>query len=367
MNDSYITTDDIRQFVERFRKENEGVTAQNAKEVFDTFRANKKAWFEAADFKSDEQLYGHALVLFTASLRKLKDFWEDDAIEDCEQYVKEYLDVFSNLSPRVSYELSFMKFNIGFYFNSNKQFEKAKEYLRSSVYYRLQSVQQQKQYVNIDCYQYKPCDKYLFQSLINKTLSLSSPSVFNDVFDTPILNYLGQDEKNAEYQLLKKVYEQCVKIACFTRKKILSPLLWSHYADSHRGICVKYRFSQALCESTKTTLSFLNDVEYTNDIKAIYQREGIGITEAFFVKSKDWKYENELRYVHFDENDDGNKHSFVPMPEINAVYFGVNCNEEDKMAIFNILKERNVEFYQMRLSKDKYGKLKAIKWKFPNL
>ena len=260
-----------------------------------------------------------------------------------------------------------MKFNIGFYFNSNKQFEKAKEYLRSSVYYRLQSVQQQKQYVNIDCYQYKPCDKYLFQSLINKTLSLSSPSVFNDVFDTPILNYLGQDEKNAEYQLLKKVYEQCVKIACFTRKKILSPLLWSHYADSHRGICVKYRFSQALCESTKTTLSFLNDVEYTNDIKSIYQREGIGITEAFFVKSKDWKYENELRYVHFDENDDGNKHSFVPMPEINAVYFGVNCNEEDKMAIFNILKERNVEFYQMRLSKDKYGKLKAIKWKFPNL
>ena len=370
------TTNDIRQFVERFRKENEGVTVQNAKEVFDTFRANKKAWAKCIDPKNswgkgNPRNYGQALAIYTSSLRILKKKWNKKTIKECVSYIEEYEKEDTKQSRNDFEELSVMMFNIGFCLNSTEQVEKANNYLRKSVLYKLKrSWNWNKKYMT--CYQYRSCSKQLYQSLANQNLSVSSPTKFNDIFDVPILNYFAQKNRE-EYALLKKVYEQNVKVACFVKsntkgkacKEYKDPLMWAYYAKSHQGICLKYKFPIKQSIEKESILACWGDIFYTDDLSSLYKKETMDVKDAFFTKAKIWEHENEFRYICFDERSSNSNYGTIPMKEnyVEAVYFGVNSDEEDKMAIFNILKERNVEFYQMRLSKEKYGELKAIKWK----
>ncbi|MBO7598404.1 MAG: hypothetical protein J6T70_15300, partial [Bacteroidales bacterium] len=230
-------TNDIRQFVERFKKENEGVTAENAKEVFDTFRVHKNSWAKYIETNTDwgkgnPRNYGQALAIYTSSLRILKKKWNKRTIKECESYIEEYEKEDKKQNRNDFEELSVMMFNIGFCLNSTEQVKKANKYLRKSVFYKLKrSWNWNQKYMT--CYQYRSCSKQLYQSLANQSLNVSSPTRFNDIFDVPILNYFAQ-RKREEYELLKKVYEQNVKVACFVRpstkgkfcKEYKDPLMW---------------------------------------------------------------------------------------------------------------------------------------------
>lgn len=78
------------------------------------------------------------------------------------------------------------------------------------------------------------------------------------------------------------------------------PLMWSHYADNHHGICIEY-------DTEKNDCCTLNSVDYSGQrsIKAsdLMQSELHGSIEAwqeiqkayFFKKASDWKYEEEWR------------------------------------------------------------------------
>lgn len=391
---------ELRQFVERFEV-NEPISENNAQIASNDFLKNQKLWVQLTG-----ATYGHALVIYTASLRLSKDRLDEKTLKNCEAYIKCFEK--EDSVKYMFYEKFCMRRNIGFCWNYLGREKESLENLRSAVYNRLRLSQHYRTAYEIDCYQYKPCSKYVFQSLLNNTLNVSSPSVFNDVFDTPILNYLSQGEE--EDKLLKKVYEQCVKVACFTRNVFLPALndeqndvvckpkgniehkeyenilMWAHYADSHKGICIKYRFPTKMSMLEGPVLTCFGDVIYTDDMSSIYKKKSINENDAFFAKAKDWEYENELRYLYFNKADCGSEHNTVQMNEnyIEAVYFGVNCSDSDKKAIINLLKGRKykiitknirtgtttqeyqIKFYQMRLSKDKYGNLYAERlYKFP--
>ncbi|WP_157755968.1 hypothetical protein [Prevotella disiens] len=95
--------------------------------------------------------------------------------------------------------------------------------------------------------------------------------------------------------------------------------------------------------------------------------------DAFFLKGKQWEYENELRLLYFDIN--GREGYKVIKAEncIEAVYFGLRCSEEDKTTIMNILKDKKlitidleknqtespIKFYQMEVDKEHFGQVKA--------
>ena len=407
--------DELRQFVERFEV-NEPISENNAQIASNEFLKNQKKWVEILGYNVDcidkhgnfitGSMYGHALVIYTASLRLSKDRLNEKILNDCDAYIK-YFENDDSVKFHFD-EKSCMRFNIGFCWNYLGREKESLENLRSAVYNRLRLSQHYRTAYEIDCYQYKPCSKYVFQSLLNNTLNVSSPSVFNDVFDTPILNYLSQGEE--EDKLLKKVYEQCVKVACFTRNVFLPSLydkqnvpeykpkgnigykeyenilMWAHYADSHKGICIKYRFPTEMSMLEGPVLTCFGDVIYTDDMSSIYKKKSINENDAFFAKAKDWEYENELRYLYFNKADCGSEHNTVQMNEnyIEAVYFGVKCSDSDKKAIINLLKGRKykittknirtgtttreyqIRFYQMNLSKNKYGNLYAERlYKFP--
>jgi hypothetical protein len=103
-----------------------------------------------------------------------------------------------------------------------------------------------------------------------------------------------------------------------------SPLMWSHYADQHRGVCIEY-------DTTWGNHTNLRRVNYNTprSISAAdlldWKVHGSAEAEArvreayFFAKALDWSYEEEWRYIHEKHGVD---HATL---KVTGVYFGLRC------------------------------------------
>lgn len=185
--------------------------------------------------------------------------------------------------------------------------------------------------------------------LTNKTLSISRPKVMNDPFDTPVIEWgkyqLLHNKKTHSEQFLKSFNGYRIRSFSISKNKKLpinNSLMWAHYADGHKGFCIEYDFSS---EFRKPLISF-NRVHYD---KVDLSKDKLSITEAFATKSKEWKYENEVRLISYncESNED-----YLPIPldnlsSISAIYFGLKCSDERTSIIRPLLEGKNVKFYKM--------------------
>ena len=125
-------------------------------------------------------------------------------------------------------------------------------------------------------------------------------------------------------------------------------LMWAHYADSHRGVCLKFDILEDLD-------SFLvpMPVEYNSEY-LIFDLLNSNITDLLRRKSKDWTYENEYRIV--KTNFHGLKK--VKHAALKEIVFGCSIREEDREAI---IKEASlsgfidVSFLDAKMNIDAYG------------
>lgn len=104
-----------------------------------------------------------------------------------------------------------------------------------------------------------------------------------------------------------------------------SALMWSHYADEHRGICIEY-------DTTEQAQPRLAPVNYkapravsTTDLWAWKMRDDPAAREQvmqtyYYAKSAEWKYEREWRDVR-------EKSGSASVPyRMTAVHFGMRCD-----------------------------------------
>jgi len=131
-----------------------------------------------------------------------------------------------------------------------------------------------------------------------------------------------------------------------------SPLLWSHYADEHRGICVEYdvgdlqelilgavKYEQSRCIKT----SIIHDWFYKNDTSAIKT-----IKQKFFYnKAKDWKYEEEWRLI--SEKVGKRERPF----KITAIYFGMRTSFSVQSSLAKTMGS-NVSYYGVYAPKETF-------------
>lgn len=96
-------------------------------------------------------------------------------------------------------------------------------------------------------------------------------------------------------------------ICCFSSVNG-SQLMWSHYANSHRGYCLKYRYKDGPLErddrvplsveysSKRPKLSYIDILTYMEDSRAGFARKSSAVSDAlFYSKSDAWSYEQEWR------------------------------------------------------------------------
>ena len=131
-----------------------------------------------------------------------------------------------------------------------------------------------------------------------------------------------------------------------------SVLMWSHYADEHKGICIEYTCDPRLKPSPK-------DVFYTGNRsillsvvhEAYIQKSASAIDEIFdvyyFTKSKEWHYEQEKRLLNQSPGYSGEYYI-----NLTGIYFGLRCPKSTISMIASAMQQRTrvPEFYQVRAS-----------------
>ena len=158
--------------------------------------------------------------------------------------------------------------------------------------------------------------EWALDDIRRRRIKISEIDDLNDPFEL-----IGFDLSDVERrtQLLRARDEMCRRgVLCFSRRWS-SPLLWAHYADKHRGICLGFDLAD----------EFVKPIEYVSERLPFptQPRETIG-EQWLFTKFDGWKYENEVRvFTSRDDQEDG--HYFVRFDDNNLrlreVILGHHC------------------------------------------
>jgi len=198
-------------------------------------------------------------------------------------------------------------------------------------------------------WKFKPINKYLIESLVNRSLYFAKPDTLNDPFDckidlkkvlTKAESSATGDKKNFLKSLLNdpqffenwKTTFDNVGVCSFSRVNS-DRLLWSHYADEYRGVCLEYKFQESYFLSTEFDLTAAGNVEYlteplTDWLKSAPMErhsfvEGL-IHKYLKTKSTAWEYEKEARIIRSNHGSFQLGDNFL-----RYVYFGLQTPQAD--------------------------------------
>ena len=136
-------------------------------------------------------------------------------------------------------------------------------------------------------------------------------------------------------------------------------LLWSYYAQDHRGIAIGYRFNPEKFHQKK---AFLKNVDYRKEFVS-NSFENL-FAEAYLSKFENWRHEQEWRFVYLKEDTEKDP-ILLDMTDwgikITEIIFGLNCPEHQREMIYEVFKQKGEskpDFYQMERTKDNIFGLK---------
>jgi hypothetical protein len=125
------------------------------------------------------------------------------------------------------------------------------------------------------------------------------------------------------------------------------PLMWSHYGDQHKGICIGYAAPEnATADLHKITYGGSRLIE-ASAVAAMLDGNDAArqkVDQAVLTrKARDWSYEREWRLI----GPRGLQNSSL---ELEEVVFGMRCSREVKFAVVKALanRSRRVRFYEIR-------------------
>lgn len=146
-------------------------------------------------------------------------------------------------------------------------------------------------------------------------------------------------------------------VCCFSNESI-NPLLWSHYSDSHRGFCIRFKKDALLKDLSPADHG---NVKYINEpINLMYSvyKEGNPAKDIIFCKSDVWAYETEYRLVHSDfaENEmDDNRICKYSEGAIDCIIPGMNTSDSDLNLLKSIMHGRDVIYKRIKRGVNDYN------------
>lgn len=130
--------------------------------------------------------------------------------------------------------------------------------------------------------------------------------------------------------------------------------LWSYYGNSHKGFCIGYDVNE-LIKTLKYKCIF--EVKYTLDrlapkgeeLSEMLKDPITFLRDVTASKSKAWEKEEEVRIVSYD-------YGYIDIipSAIRSIYIGAKCSDSDKKLIIRSLKDRKIDFYQMKFKHDSF-------------
>ena len=218
----------------------------------------------------------------------------------------------------------------------------------------------------ITVYSFRTYNQYSAQDLINNEMTVVSPSVLNDPFDSVFnlfrsidnLKELCSSEEDATIVKNRFNYFR-IRSFCIEDKQnpVKNILMWSHYANAHKGFCVKYRLSKHFINSTNPNgYLCMKKIRYTSNPISVNKQQ-IEDDIAFATKNIRWSYENEVRLISYDISTDSHFSSH-PLDDdscIDSIYFGYRCEAKTKETVYNIVSQKypHCRFKEMSIDSKK--------------
>ncbi len=262
--------------------------------------------------------------------------------------------------PTIKEQISKVYFLAGEVYANRNISDKSIEYYKKCLYYKL-FLKSDFEEDYIELYSFRKYNTYTLNDLINGEITVCPSTKMNDPFDS-LINLWASKENLSKLsdgkhiESLSKSFEAFrIRSFCKDNKAIKNILMWSHYADEHRGFCVKYKFSKYFIKRPETNEykhMYLKKIDY-KDEKIDLKSHSINTDLAFAQKDKCWEYEDEVRLISYDY-DNNNEFQQIPLDKdskIEAIYFGCNCPDKDKQTIYNIISKMydyKILFYNMK-------------------
>ena len=133
-------------------------------------------------------------------------------------------------------------------------------------------------------------EEYVLSNIKEGRIKVSRISELNDPFELFSMDLRGKENRRKFRKAVKKIDDK-YGIICFC-KNWHNPVLWSHYADKHQGVCLGFDISEKIYPITyvKDRLAQIHPEKLKNDTI-----DGKTMIRLLTTKYIDWKYEREVR------------------------------------------------------------------------
>lgn len=199
-------------------------------------------------------------------------------------------------------------------------------------------------------FKFRPLDRYVIDCLVTRRLFLASWAALNDAHEAqmfiraPGFNCHMNPERVSICAPELLAFDATGARVCSLSRTWTSNLLWSHYADGHMGLAIGL--------SLPTDLDGIEvlPVEYNDRLPELVppvRRDGV--VQALRYKSSEWKHEEEVRLVSFDEN-----RTFLSDVGILDVIFGLRTSD-DGIALIRRIAGPSVRFWKVQYRPGEYA------------
>ncbi len=191
--------------------------------------------------------------------------------------------------------------------------------------------------------------RYSQDIFVNRRLYVPTAKVLNDP-NEGVATINIQNQYAAWGNQLEERNRQSQTRLCAMTQDYRSPVVWAHYADEHRGICLELD-----TDEIDTSDGILKPVTYSNTVPVLGHNTGAHVREAFLNKTEEWAYENEWRYI------TTNASPFLSLTEnaVQRVLLGARFDSADlawvKFWIANYTSARSVPIIQMKFASTDYA------------
>lgn len=202
------------------------------------------------------------------------------------------------------------------------------------------------------CYKFISLEKLerFLDYLAHNYLYGAKPKELNDPFEGRFnLKGLSKETKNNIYKKLNRT-----RICSMFKGKDDQDfpndfLMWSHYANSHKGCCFEFTLTNQYNKGWTT-----KGIIYGVQMPAPKDDSDNSIYDILSHKTLDWKNENEVRAIKiYEEGKEGNSHFYHI--KLRAVYFGLSADSKNTDILVRIINalNPNISIYQIRRDGEK--------------
>ena len=228
-----------------------------------------------------------------------------------------------------------------------------------SCLYKYRTIDSAKQFLDNHSIYFSSCKQFNdpFESAIN-LLTKYTPQQYYDTFIFAGMNpQLAKELTRQVFDgtidgdtIIKQLTEDVISSTgyfCMTTKPD-NLLMWAHYADGHKGVCLKFDILKDL-DSFLVPVKVDYNSQYINfdclssDLLSVLRR-----------KSPDWEYEDEYRIIKTDHQGLWE----IKQDCLVEIIFGCRTSVEDKISIKSIVSSsgfKNITYFEAKEKKGSYG------------